>query len=72
MAPVPWTARSPDLTSLGYYLWGSKKSRVYGTPVTSEEDLIARVHGAIECLTRQLRLLGVKLSTADVGGSAMT
>ena len=30
------------------------KSMVYGTPVTSEEDLIARVHGAIESLTRQL------------------
>ena len=34
------------------------KSMVYGTPVTSEEDLIARVHGAIESLTRQPHLLG--------------
>ena len=39
-------------------LWGSMKSMVYGTPVTSEEDLIARVHGAIESLTRQPDLLG--------------
>ena len=48
---------------------------VYGTPVTSEEDLIARVHGAIKNLKRQLHLLGrvcVKLNAADVGGSAMT
>ena len=34
------------------------KSMVYGTPVTSEEDLIARFYGAIESLTRQLPLLG--------------
>ena len=27
-------------------------------PVTSEEDLIARVHRAIESVTRQLHLLG--------------
>ena len=53
--PVPW---SPDLTPLDYFLWGSMKSIVYGTPVTSEEDLIARVHGLIESLTRQLHLLG--------------
>ena len=40
------------------FLWGSMKNMVYGTHVTSEEDLIARVHGAIESLTRQLHLLG--------------
>ena len=50
--PVPW---SPDLY---YFLSGSVKSMVYDTPVTSEEDLIARVHGAIESLTRQPHLLG--------------
>ena len=33
------------------------ESMVYGTPVTSEENLIARVHGAIESLTRQPHLL---------------
>ena len=48
--PVPWPAWSPDLTPLDYFLWVSMKSKVYGTPVTSEEDLIARVHGAIESL----------------------
>ena len=53
--PVPW---SPDLTHLDYFLWGSMQSMMYGTPVTSEEDLIARVHGAIENLTRQPHSLG--------------
>ena len=49
MEPVPW---SPDLTPLDYFLWGSMKRMVYGTPVTSEEDLIARAHRAIESLIR--------------------
>ena len=55
--PVLWPARSPDLTPLDYFLWGSMKALVYATPVTSEEDLITRVHGAIEILSRQLHLL---------------
>ena len=54
--PVPWPARSPDLTPLDYFLWGSMKALVYATPVTSE-DLIARVHGATEILSRQPHLL---------------
>ena len=45
--PVPWT---PDLTPFDYFLWGSVKSMVYGIPVTPEENLIARVHGAIKTL----------------------
>ena len=50
---------------------------VYGTPVMSEEDLIARVQGAIESLTRQPHLLGRVCETQhrkcrlcnDVGGT---
>ena len=34
------------------------KTMVYGIPVTSEEDLIARVHGTIKSLKRQPHLLG--------------
>ena len=69
--PVSW---SPDLKPLNYFLWGSMKSMVYGTPVTSEEDLIGRVHGAIEILQDNCTywVMCVKLSIANVGGSAMT
>ena len=48
----------PDMKPLDYFMWGSRKSMVYSTPVTSEENLIAQVHGAIETLTRQPHLLG--------------
>ncbi|GBM94504.1 hypothetical protein AVEN_192992-1, partial [Araneus ventricosus] len=30
--PVPWPHRSPDLSSLDYFLWGHLKSLVYETP----------------------------------------
>ena len=61
-----------------YFLWGSMKSMVYITPVTSEEELIARVYGAIESLIRELHLLGHVCETQhhrctrlcnDVGGT---
>ena len=50
MGAVPW---SPDLILLDYFLLGSMKSKVYSTPVTSEKDLTARVHGEFESITRQ-------------------
>ena len=58
----------------GYFLWGGTKSMVYGTPVMSEEGLIGRVRGAIESYKTNCTywVMCVKLSTADVGGSATT
>ena len=41
---VPWPALTPDLTPLDSFMWGGMKSVVYGTPVMSEEDLLAQVH----------------------------
>lgn len=37
--PIPWPARSPDLTPLDYYVWGHMKEMVYATPVNTIEDL---------------------------------
>lgn len=41
--PVPWPPRSPDLTCLDFFFWGHIKSMVYESPITSEEDLVARL-----------------------------
>uniref|UniRef100_A0A2H1V4P8 SFRICE_034143 n=1 Tax=Spodoptera frugiperda TaxID=7108 RepID=A0A2H1V4P8_SPOFR len=30
--PIPWPARSPDLTPMDFYLWGHMKSLVYNEP----------------------------------------
>ena len=39
--PVPWPARSPDLTPLDFFLWGHAKSLVLETPVETAEELLA-------------------------------
>ncbi|XP_054713709.1 uncharacterized protein LOC129223166 [Uloborus diversus] len=44
--PVPWPPRSPDFSSLDYFLWGHLKSLVYETPVDSDDDLVARISAA--------------------------
>ena len=55
------------------FLWGSMKALVYTSPVTSEEDLIARVHGTIEILSRQPHLLDhVRADSVDSLDSALT
>lgn len=44
--PVAWPPRSPDLSSLDFFLWGYLKSIVYETPLDSDEDLVARLSEA--------------------------
>ncbi|GFV46602.1 uncharacterized protein TNCV_4121 [Trichonephila clavipes] len=39
--PVSWSARSPDLSCLDFFLWGHIKSLVYSSPVDSNE--VARI-----------------------------
>ncbi|GBN34306.1 hypothetical protein AVEN_257911-1 [Araneus ventricosus] len=41
--PTHGTARSPDLSSLDFFLWGHLKSLVYESPIDSDEDLVARI-----------------------------
>lgn len=41
--PVGWPARSPDMTPLDYFLWGTLKQRVYQTVVNSEAELYDRI-----------------------------
>ncbi|PRD19029.1 UNVERIFIED_CONTAM: hypothetical protein NCL1_58654 [Trichonephila clavipes] len=42
-APVPWPPRSPELSCLDFFFSGHIKSLVYEGPVTSAEDLVARL-----------------------------
>jgi hypothetical protein len=37
--PIPWPARSPDLTPCDFYIWGHMKALVYDRPIQSQEDL---------------------------------
>ena len=40
---IAWPPRSPDLTSLDFYLWGHLKSLVHETPIQLKQDLIVRI-----------------------------
>ncbi|GBN84190.1 hypothetical protein AVEN_229214-1 [Araneus ventricosus] len=44
--PVLWPPRSPDLTPLDFFLWGHLKELVYRDIVTTQMDLVARLHAA--------------------------
>lgn len=44
--PVNWPARSPDLTSPDFFLWGSLKAKVYNQVPTTREDMIERIRNA--------------------------
>ncbi|GFW14077.1 hypothetical protein TNCV_3546661 [Trichonephila clavipes] len=44
---VRWSARSPRLTYLNYFLWGYVQSQVDETPVNPVEDLVASIVAAV-------------------------
>ena len=41
--PIPWLARSPDLSLLDYFLWEYLKSHVFETPEEVDMELVARI-----------------------------
>ena len=45
---VAWPSRSPDMTPLGFFLWGATKNVVFETPVNSETELVCRIVAAAE------------------------
>lgn len=44
--PIPWPARSPDITPLDFHVWGHMKELVYVTEVPTREELINRIENA--------------------------
>lgn len=48
--PRRWPARSPDLTPLDFYLWGTVKNEVYSQPRTTVEQLREKIADVIEHL----------------------
>lgn len=52
--PSIWPPRSPDLTSMDFFLWGYVKNLVYQTPPTTEEDMKIRICNAFASVTRDM------------------
>ena len=53
--PIPWPARSPDLTPLDFYLWGFMKSYVYQVDIRTREQLIERIMEAGDVVRQNLQ-----------------
>lgn len=54
--PVPWPARSPDMTSPDYFLWGYLKDVVYEREPTTRADMIHRITAACAAIPREVLL----------------
>lgn len=51
-----WPPRSPDLTSLDFFLWGFLKNIVYEAAPTTRADMIDRIRNACENIPRSVLL----------------
>lgn len=54
--PVPWPARSPDLSPLDFFVWGAMKEIVYSSPVNSVEELRNKIEAAAQVVREKLTL----------------
>ncbi|XP_063994349.1 uncharacterized protein LOC135171654 [Diachasmimorpha longicaudata] len=49
--PVAWPPRSPDLTPLDFFLWGTLESRVHAHHPANQEEMVALLHAAVATIT---------------------
>ncbi|XP_015124917.1 uncharacterized protein LOC107046734 [Diachasma alloeum] len=49
--PVAWPPRSPDLTPLDFFLWGTLESRIYAHHPANQEEMVALLHAAVATIT---------------------
>lgn len=52
--PIEWAPKSPDLTPLDYFLWGTLKNQVYKTPTRNLDHLKEKIRDACENLSREM------------------
>lgn len=50
---IRWPPRSPDITPLDFFLWGTIKNKVYATRPQTREELCDRIREACQNITRQ-------------------
>lgn len=52
--PMMWPPRSPDLTPLDYYVWGTMKEYVYKVEINNRDQLLTRILEAAEIVRHQM------------------
>lgn len=58
--PVNWPARSPDLSSLDFFLWGYLKDKVYADVTTTRLNMIQCIRNACAKITPNMLLCCVQ------------
>ncbi|XP_074026588.1 ionotropic receptor 8a isoform X2 [Leptinotarsa decemlineata] len=66
VGPQNWSARSPDLTCLDFFLWGYLKNEVFDTPSTILKNMKERVRDAFRRVTPKILLHAKQYSTERV------
>lgn len=56
-APVNWPPRSPDMTPMDYFLWGTLKEMVYSRSVNTEEELWGRIQNGVDMLKNDAEMM---------------
>jgi len=52
--PTPWPPRSPDITSLDFFIQGYVKDKVFSTPVPDITNLKTRITEAFVTITEDM------------------
>lgn len=55
--PINWPARSPDLTPLDFFLWGTVKQQVFKTVCDTEVEMRARIVAAFDYIKADTSVL---------------
>ncbi|KAJ8937435.1 hypothetical protein NQ318_000104 [Aromia moschata] len=64
--PHLWLARSPDLSVLDFFIWGTIKNKVYNIALTTRKDCMRRVRTAFQDLDPQsIRRATMKIFCLD-------
>lgn len=62
--PIPWPARSPDLTPMDFFVWGRAKELVYtSVEINTKEELIQRINSAFATMKLEMML---KTTTTEI------
>jgi hypothetical protein len=52
--PTRWPPRSPDITTLDFFLWGYVKDRLYATPIRDVAELHRKITDVIRSITSDM------------------
>lgn len=55
--PIPWPARSPDLSAMDFFTWGVIKEKVYARRPKSVVEMRSFIYDAFSTLNSDLSLL---------------